>query len=78
VQGQASLTGAGLGLGTARYLSPEQASGQAVTPASDLYSAGVLLFQMLTGNVPFTGNSYPAPGKTAEAKIVVLAVSTGG
>jgi hypothetical protein len=57
VQGQASLTGAGLGLGTARYLSPEQACGQAVTPASDLYSAGVLLFQMLTGNVPFTGDS---------------------
>jgi tRNA A-37 threonylcarbamoyl transferase component Bud32 len=57
VKGQASLTGAGLGLGTARYLSPEQASGQEVTPASDQYSAGVLLFQMLTGNVPFTGDS---------------------
>jgi eukaryotic-like serine/threonine-protein kinase len=57
VQGQASLTGAGLVLGTARYLSPEQACGQAVTPASDLYSAGVLLFEMLTGDVPFTGDS---------------------
>jgi eukaryotic-like serine/threonine-protein kinase len=57
VQGQSSLTGAGLVLGTARYLSPEQACGQTVTPASDLYSAGVLLFQMLTGNVPFTGDS---------------------
>src|SRR4029450_6844589 len=57
VQGQASLTGAGLVLGTARYLSPEQACGQAVTPASDLYSAGVLLFQMLTGNVPFPADS---------------------
>ena len=57
VQGQASLTGAGLGMGTARYVSPEQACGQAVTPASDLYSAGVLLFQMLTGKLPFTGDS---------------------
>ena len=57
VQGQAGLTGAGLRLGTARYLSPEQACGQAVTPASDLYSTGVLLFQMLTGNVPFTDDS---------------------
>jgi eukaryotic-like serine/threonine-protein kinase len=57
VQGPAGLTGAGLGLGTARYLSPEQACGQVVTPASDLYSAGVLLFQMLTGKLPFTGDS---------------------
>jgi eukaryotic-like serine/threonine-protein kinase len=57
VQGHASLTGAGLVLGTAPYLSPEQACRQAVTPASDLYSAGMLSFQMLTGNVPFTADS---------------------
>jgi serine/threonine protein kinase len=57
VQGHASLTGAGLVLGTAPYLSPEQACRQAVTPVSDLYSAGMLLFQMLTGNVPFTADS---------------------
>lgn len=56
-QGQAALTGTGLVLGTADYLSPEQAAGQTATPASDIYSAGIVLFEMLTGAVPFVGAS---------------------
>jgi eukaryotic-like serine/threonine-protein kinase len=44
-------------LGTAQYLSPEQASGGRVGPPSDIYSAGIVLYEMLTGSVPFTGES---------------------
>jgi serine/threonine-protein kinase len=45
------------GLGTANYVSPEQASGLMATPASDIYSAGIVAFEMLTGEVPFNGTS---------------------
>ena len=53
----ASLTDLGAALGTAHYVSPEQASGLMATPSSDIYSLGVVAFEMLTRHVPFDGDS---------------------
>ncbi|MEA2241284.1 MAG: eukaryotic-like serine/threonine-protein kinase [Solirubrobacteraceae bacterium] len=51
--GASDMTQTGSIMGTAQYLSPEQAQGHAVTARSDLYSIGIVLYEMLTGNVPF-------------------------
>lgn len=49
------VTKAGVPLGTPRYMSPEQAQAREVTFATDLYSLGVMIFEMLTGDAPFVG-----------------------
>jgi len=59
----ATLTGSGEMMGTPDYISPEQVKGETTTAQSDLYSAGIILYELLTGDVPFKGD-------TAIAKVV--------
>jgi beta-lactam-binding protein with PASTA domain len=51
------LTQDGSVMGTAQYLSPEQAQGRETGPATDVYGLGIVLYEMLTGNVPFDGDN---------------------
>jgi len=55
--GASQMTEAGSIIGTAQYLSPEQAKGASVDQTSDLYSVGVVLYELLTGVVPFSGDT---------------------
>ncbi|GHG04649.1 MULTISPECIES: Stk1 family PASTA domain-containing Ser/Thr kinase [Amycolatopsis] len=55
--GQASMTQTAAVIGTAQYLSPEQARGESVDARSDVYAAGCVLYELITGEPPFTGDS---------------------
>jgi serine/threonine-protein kinase len=55
--GASQMTEVGSIIGTAQYLSPEQAKGAPVDQTSDLYSVGIVLYELLTGKVPFTGDT---------------------
>ena len=74
------MTEAGSVIGTAQYLSPEQAQGEETTAASDTYAVGIVLYEMLTGRVPFDGdrpvtvarkqiNEPPIPPRVFESSI---------
>jgi serine/threonine protein kinase len=54
-----ALTDVGVQIGTPEYMSPEQANGDQITALSDIYSLGIVVYEMLTGTVPFTANTPP-------------------
>jgi len=83
--GASDMTETGSIMGTAQYLSPEQAQGHAVSAASDLYSVAVVLYEMLTGRVPFDAESavtialkHVSENPTAPTRLHAAVRSEGG
>ena len=79
---ESSITRGGDVVGTPEYMAPEQIEGQAVTPATDIYALGLVLYEMLTGERPFTGttpmaiaitrlSTLPKPPRAVEPSIPV-------
>lgn len=64
--GDAGMTEAGIAFGTPHYLAPEQARGDEVTPRTDIYAVGVIMYEMLSGRLPFEGDN---PMKVAYAHV---------
>ena len=77
VAAEASLTQTGQVLGTAAYISPEQARGHAATDASDRYALAVVAFELLTGRRPFTAD-HPAAQARAHVEDTVPSASAAG
>jgi tRNA A-37 threonylcarbamoyl transferase component Bud32 len=75
--GMDSLTKTGTVIGTAAYLSPEQALGERATPASDRYALGVVAWELLTGRRPFGGDT-PAAEAAAHVHAEVPAIASQG
>ena len=75
--GDGALTATGITLGTPRYVSPEQALGEKIDFRSDIYSVGVLLWETLTGQPPFTDSN---PMKLIKRHLVenLPSLSAGG
>ena len=62
-----ALTGTGMAMGTPAYMPPEQWRGEPVDARSDIYSLGIMMFEMLTGRLPFDGDTPLVPGVKAVA-----------